>query len=81
MARAIVLDALESPAVGVLSAAFEAVPAVYGDGLYVQVGNETQLNPGLKKTLIASAEGQANPILRNALVTALRQYEAAAAER
>ena len=78
-AQAITVEALALPAQSVVRAALETLPLVYGDSLYVAEGTARVLHPNLKAGLIAGAEKQTDPLLRNVLVTSLRQYEASAA--
>lgn len=80
-AQAITLEALPWPSRSVVRAALATVPLVYGDSLYVVEGSVKVLHPGLKAGLIAGAEKQTDPLLRDVLITSLRQYEAAAANQ
>ena len=80
-ARQIVLDALAVPAVSVVRVALPTLPLVYGEALYTNAQGIQVLNPDVKAGLISGAEKQADPMLRSVLVTALRQYEAAAANQ
>lgn len=78
-ARQLTLDALALPSAGVVNSALQTLPGVYGAAMFVAVDEQKALNPELKTALISAAEKQADPALRNVLVTALRQLEAAAA--
>ena len=71
--------AFGTPSDSVVWAALTAVPAIYGDDLYVfEARDSATLNPQLKNALITGAEQQKDPRLRNILVAALREYEAGA---
>ncbi len=71
-ARYIVLDALASTSAGVVTYATDAIYGVFGTDLYTL---DHALNPEIKQSLIAAAEGTANSDIRQILISTLRRLE------
>lgn len=76
-ARQIVLDALTSASAGAVTYATDAIYGVFGTDLYTL---DLALNPDIKRSLIAAAEGTSNSDIRRILITSLRRLEEGPAE-
>jgi hypothetical protein len=74
-ARRLVLGAIAYPSVWVLQYAYEAIPAVYGEALFVSDEGPHRLHPEIKMALLEAARDAPTEEIRDALILMLQDLE------